>query len=66
MQQQLPNGNVLVVEAQRGRVFEVTRAAPSRIVWEYVNLVQDGYAGLVTGAERIAPEQATFVGAPCG
>ena len=25
MQQQLPNGNVLVVEAQRGRVFEVAR-----------------------------------------
>jgi Arylsulfotransferase (ASST) len=65
MQQQLPNGNVLVVEAQRGRVFEVTREAPSRIVWEYVNLIQDGYAGLVTGAERIAPEQAAFVGATC-
>jgi hypothetical protein len=65
MQQQLPNGNVLVVEAQRGRVFEVTRETPSRIVWEYVNLAEEGRAGLVTGAERIAPEQATFVGASC-
>jgi hypothetical protein len=46
-------------------VFEVTRETPSRIVWEYVNLIQDGYAGLVTGAERIAPEQAAFVGATC-
>lgn len=66
MQQQLPNGNVLVVEAQRGRVFEVTREPPNRIVWEYVNLIEDGYAGLVTAAERVAPERATFVGATCG
>lgn len=66
MQQLLPNGNVLVVEAQRGRVFELAREPENRIVWEYVNLITDGYAGVVTGAERVAPEQLTFVGATCG
>jgi hypothetical protein len=32
MQQQLPNGTVLVVEAQSGRVFEVARGSTNRIV----------------------------------
>jgi hypothetical protein len=31
--QALPNGNVLVVESERGRAFEVTRAGD--LVWEY-------------------------------
>jgi hypothetical protein len=31
----LPNGNVLITESNRGRVFEVTRAG--EIVWEYYN-----------------------------
>ena len=64
-QQLLPNGNVLVVEAQRGRVFEVARGSPNRIVWEYVNLIQDGYVGLVTAAERVPSEQLTFLPANC-
>ena len=66
MEQLLPNGNVLVVEAQRGRVFEVARGSANRIVWEYVNLVRDGFAGVVTGAERVAPERLTFLDAKCG
>jgi hypothetical protein len=66
MQQLLPNGNVLVLEAQQGRVFEVARESDNRIVWEYVNLARDGYVGLITGAERVAPEQVTFLGASCG
>jgi hypothetical protein len=66
MQQLLPNGNVLVLEAQRGRVFEVARGSTNRIVWEYVNLVRDGFAGVITGAERVAPERLTFLGAKCG
>lgn len=65
MQQLLPNGNVLVVEAQRGRVFEVARESDNRIVWEYVNLARDGFAGLITGAERVAPERLTFLGTSC-
>jgi hypothetical protein len=31
----LPNGNTLITEGMRGRVFQVTRAG--EIVWEYVN-----------------------------
>jgi hypothetical protein len=63
MQQLLPNGNVLVVEAQRGRVFEVARGSDNRIVWEYVNVVQEGFVGLVTAAERVSLEQLTFLSA---
>ena len=66
MQQLLPNGNILVVEAEHGRVFELKRGSPDRIVWEYVNLAEDGFVGLVTGAERVAPETLTFLGAGCG
>lgn len=33
--QRLPNGNTLIVESERGRVFEVTREA--RLVWEFFN-----------------------------
>lgn len=65
MQQLLPNGNVLVLEAQRGRVFEVARESDNRIVWEYVNLARDGFIGLITGAERVDPDQVKFVGASC-
>ncbi|MFH1690641.1 MAG: arylsulfotransferase family protein, partial [Candidatus Eisenbacteria bacterium] len=41
-QQLLPNGNVLVTESQKGRVFEVTREG--RVVWEFWNpsLMEDG------------------------
>jgi hypothetical protein len=66
-QQALPNGDVLVTDALEGRVFEVSRGSPSRVVWEYVNLVRPGFVGLVTGAERYAPERLTFLGsAACG
>lgn len=34
-QQLLPNGNVLITESQKGRIFEVTH--DGRVVWEYVN-----------------------------
>jgi hypothetical protein len=33
--QQLPNGNILVSESNRGRLFEITRGG--EIVWEYLN-----------------------------
>jgi hypothetical protein len=33
--QQLDNGNVLITDSERGRVFEVTRA--KRLVWEFFN-----------------------------
>ncbi len=34
-QQELPNGDILVTESERGRIFEVTR--DGRIVWDYLN-----------------------------
>ena len=65
-QQALPNGDVLVTAALEGRVFEVTRENPGRVVWEYVNLVRPGFVGLVTGAERVDPARLTFLGQGCG
>jgi hypothetical protein len=41
-QQLLPNGNILVTESTRGRLFEITR--DGRVVWEYLNprRIRDG------------------------
>ena len=52
--------------ALEGRVFEVTRENPGRVVWEYVNLMRPGFVGLVTGAERVDPAGLTFLGQGCG
>ena len=52
--------------ALEGRVFEVARGKPDRIVWEYVNLVRPGFVGLVTGAERVDPAGLSFLGKGCG
>jgi hypothetical protein len=38
----------------KGRAFEIDR--DGRIVWEYVNLVGDGYAGLMEEVQRL-PER---------
>jgi hypothetical protein len=65
-QQALPNGNILLVEADGGRVFEIAREPKTRIVWEYVNLVEDGFVGLISDAHRVAPERLTFLGRRCG
>jgi hypothetical protein len=68
VQQALPNGNVLVTETMRGRVFEVTRDSPARIVWDYRNALGEveGRArlGVVTHAERIPREALTFLPLP--
>jgi hypothetical protein len=60
-QELLPNGNVLVVESERGRVFEVTHDTEKRIVWEYVNKVKDGYVGNITQADRILEKWIDFL-----
>ena len=66
MQQVLPNGNVLVAEAMRGRVFEVARE-DRRIVWEYRNILEGAAeggrvrVGIVTHAERVPPEALGFL-----
>lgn len=38
--QRLPNGNTLITESDRGRVFEVN--PEGKIVWEYVNIYRAG------------------------
>jgi hypothetical protein len=66
-QQLLPNGNVLVAESRGGRVLEVARGpGGNRVVWEYVNLQEPGFVGLVSGAEHVDPERLTFLGQGCG
>ncbi|HEY0946608.1 MAG TPA: arylsulfotransferase family protein [Opitutaceae bacterium] len=54
--QWLPNGNLLLVESRGGRVVEVD--PDGDIVWEYVNLVEAGVAGLVSEGMRL-PETIT-------
>ncbi|MGH8106401.1 MAG: arylsulfotransferase family protein, partial [Arenimonas sp.] len=52
--QWLPNGNLLITEARRGRVFEVdTRGA---IIWEYFNIVENNVLGQIDEGQRLAPQ----------
>ena len=52
--QWLPNGNLLVTEATKGRAFEIDKKG--KIVWQNVNLVEDGkLAGLISEAQRLPP-----------
>lgn len=64
-QQVLPNGNILIVDPHNGRLLEVAPAAGNRTVWEWVNLVEPGFAGLITDVQRIPPEAAGWLGQPC-
>ena len=61
--QRLPNGNTLVTETKKGRIFEVT--TEGRIVWEYRNPHRAGDEGeliaTVMGAKRIRREDLTFL-----
>ena len=61
----LANGNVLIVESQAGRLLEVTHEAEPRVVWEYYNVLGelDGRprVGLITHAQRMRPENLTFL-----
>ncbi|MFB6352009.1 MAG: arylsulfotransferase family protein [Bradymonadaceae bacterium] len=60
----LPNGNVLINEAARGRVFEVTRNGD--IVWEFLNPERRTYEGadyvgiIGHGVQRVTPGELTF------
>ena len=58
--QPLPNGNVLVTESAKGRVFEVTR--DGEIVWEFWNpdRTEDGERRRVYRMQRFAPEELGF------
>ena len=50
----LPNGNMLIVESTWGRVIEVD--SRGRIVWQFVNIVRDGVVALMSDAVRLPPE----------
>ena len=65
-QQLLPNGNVLVMDSTGGRVFEVARGSENRIVWEYVNLEEQGFVGQISNAQHVAPDRLAFLGQGCG
>ncbi len=47
----LDNGNILVAESERGRVFEATR--DGRLVWERRIAYDDARNAIITSAERI-------------
>ena len=63
--QLLPNGNVLAVEPQGGRIIEIARNNGDDVVWEFVNLQEDGMAGMVFDGLRFAEDELDFVGQPC-
>lgn len=52
-QQRLAHGGLLITDAMQGRVFEVDRSG--RIVWQYVNQIEDGWVSVVSGAQRLPP-----------
>jgi hypothetical protein len=53
--QRLPNGNTLICEGDRGRVFEVTD--DGRIVWEWLNpLIKNGRRAQVYRMTRLPPQ----------
>ncbi|MGF1476476.1 MAG: arylsulfotransferase family protein [Geminicoccaceae bacterium] len=62
-QQRLANGNTLVTESKRGRVFEVTR--DGKIVWDFRNPARSEpnpeEVAVVMGAQRYSPEDLTFL-----
>jgi hypothetical protein len=68
MVQQLENGNVLITEALRGRVLEVTHEEQPRIVWEYWNGLEEldgsGLVGVITHAERFRAADLPFLPNP--
>ena len=53
-----PNGNLLITESWRGRVFEVTPAGKK--VWEFVNRYDENRAALIEWALRYPTSYADF------
>ena len=52
--QWLPNGNLLITESWEGKAFEVDPSG--KIVWQYINYVDDGVVGLVEQVKRLPLE----------
>ncbi len=49
--QRLPNGNTLITESDRARLFEVD--PNGQIVWEFLNPAQEGQRATISRAERM-------------
>jgi Arylsulfotransferase (ASST) len=49
--QWLPNGNILIVETEKGRAFEVD--SEGALVWEYFHLVDKGRLAALSDAVRL-------------
>jgi len=47
----LPNGNLLITEATKGRAFEIDE--DGNIAWEFINLVGHGQAGYLSEVHRL-------------
>jgi hypothetical protein len=62
-QERLPNGNTLITDSAKGRLFEVTR--DKRVVWEYWNPQRGGnndeLIAVVTGGQRVSAESLSFL-----
>jgi len=64
-QQPLPNGNLLLVDPFGGRLVEIAPASDYDVVWEWVNLVEPGFAGMITDTQRIGEAARDWLGQPC-
>jgi Arylsulfotransferase (ASST) len=59
-QQALDNGNILITESLRGRIFEITRSG--RVVWEYLNPAElNGFHAYVLEAQRLPAGSLRFL-----
>jgi hypothetical protein len=60
--QWLEDNNLLVTDSQSGRAFQLN--AEREIVWEFINLVDDGVVGLVEEVQRLPAEMTPLFTAP--
>jgi outer membrane protein assembly factor BamB len=59
-QQALDNGNILITESLRGRIFEITRSG--QVVWEYLNPAEvNGFHGYILDAQRLPARSLPFL-----
>jgi hypothetical protein len=57
--QWLPNGNLLITSPMQGRAFEVD--PQGQVVWDYLNMVNGKYLGLMEEVRRYPPAMADAV-----
>ena len=64
-QQVLPNGNILIVDPYGGRLLEIAPRAGNKTVWEWINLIEPGFVGLVSDVSRVPQATLPWVGKAC-